>query len=132
MNKNIINSIQKNLYSKVAFKLDEMRREISASLFENTEYRGDPSVQRLAQIRPEEERDYGQELIDDCNEYVKKHHPEASGDEYTKLMKKCMGHIEESKDIPEPVIARRIAGGMDPKKAKTKKLGFKGKHPGKG
>jgi hypothetical protein len=38
----------------------------------------------------------------------------------------------EEENIPEPVVARRIAGGMDSKTAKTKKLGFKGKHPGKG
>jgi hypothetical protein len=41
------------------------------------------------------------------------------------------GSLGEEK-LPEPVIARRIAGGMSPKEAKTKKLGFKGKKPGKG
>jgi hypothetical protein len=39
--------------------------------------------------------------------------------------------VEES-SIPAPVVARRIAGGMNAKTAASKKLGFKGKHPGKG
>lgn len=39
--------------------------------------------------------------------------------------------VEES-SIPAPVVARRIAGGMDAKTAASKKLGFKGKNPGKG
>ena len=47
------------------------------------------------------------------------------------IMARALLGLGEEK-IPAPVVARRIAGGMDPKTAKTKKLGFKGKHPGKG
>ena len=42
-----------------------------------------------------------------------------------------LGSLGEEK-IPEVIVKRRIAGGMNPKEAATKKLGFKGKHPGKG
>lgn len=44
----------------------------------------------------------------------------------------CGENVQEESEIPEPVVARRIAGGMSPKEAKSKKLGHRGKKVGHG
>lgn len=44
----------------------------------------------------------------------------------------CGDTVQEEKEIPAPVVARRIAGGMSPKDAKSKKLGHRGKKVGHG
>jgi hypothetical protein len=43
----------------------------------------------------------------------------------------CGEQIEEEK-VPGPVVARRLAGGMPPHEAKTKKVGIRGKQKGHG
>lgn len=93
MNKNITQSIQKNLYTKVAQKIDEMRKEISASLFEF--YTGSHDT---GDAPGEVEQDYEQEMKEDCEKHIKENHPNATTEEKQKLMDKCMGHsIQEAK-----------------------------------
>ena len=44
----------------------------------------------------------------------------------------CGENVQEENEIPAPVVARRIAGGMSPEKAKRNKLGHRGKQVGHG
>lgn len=136
MNKEIINSIEQKLNIKVAKKLQERREEIATSILENDEYKGDLAVQRLAKqsaeefgISPEEQDQIRRE---DCMERLKKKYPDKDKAFYDQKIEDGECKKLDEENIPNVVIKRRIAGGMDPKTAATKKLGFKGKHPGKG
>lgn len=44
----------------------------------------------------------------------------------------CGENVQEENEIPEPVVARRIAGGMSRKEATTEPVGHRGKKVGKG
>lgn len=44
----------------------------------------------------------------------------------------CGEDVQEENEIPGPVVARRIAGGMSPEQAKSNKLGHRGKRKGHG
>jgi hypothetical protein len=87
MNKNIIHSIQKNLYSKVASKLEQIREEISTSLLEF--YTGSHDTgEAEGEVTP----DHAKEMEEDCEKDINEKHPNASKEEKEKLMAKCMGH----------------------------------------
>ena len=93
MNKNITQSIEKNLYTKVAQKIEEMRKEISASLFEF--YTGSHDT---GDAPGEVEPDHEQEMKEDCEKHIKENHPNASAEEKEKLMRNCMrGDMQEAK-----------------------------------
>jgi hypothetical protein len=133
MKNNIKKSMKTKLYKKTAEKIKEMRQEIAASIFEV--YTGSHDNFNAEQDDIEAgvtktHKDYMKNLVSDCNKKIKEKHPDASADEFKKLMQKCMGNVVEESKIPGPVLARRKAGGM--KNAESKPLGFKGKHPGKG
>ena len=197
MKNNIKQSIKTKLYKKTAEKIEEMRQEIAASIFEN--YPGahedyetlGRSGGKDIELEADDEEEKEAAL---CFDRIKKENPNLSDAEITKKCKKMNEGFEKDpvaahrarmdaahaaadarvkgkktkpktkpkksapelavisdkgkksafdivarallglgeEKIPEPVIARRIAGGMNPKEAKTKKQGFKGKHPGKG
>ena len=85
MNKEIINSIEKLLYKKVAEKIQEKREKIATSILENAnQYKGDPSVERLATQSSEEfdnsnfpsQEEQDKALREDCLKQLKKKYPE--------------------------------------------------------
>ncbi len=78
-------SIEKLLYKKVAEKIQERREEIATSILENAnQYKGDPSVERLATQSPEEfdnpnipsQEEQDQIRREDCMERLKKKYPD--------------------------------------------------------
>lgn len=133
MNKKIINSIEQSLYNKVAKRIGAEREKVAASIFE-TQYKGDPNAQGLAKITPEEDSNPNQKYwdqLENCRKKIAQENPKITKDELQKLAKKCYDEIKEE-NIPSVIVKRRIAGGMNPQRAKTEKMGYKGKKPGKG
>jgi len=111
MNKNIIQSIEKNLYSKVVNKMEEMRKEISASLFEYRfpeEQEGEEEREKM-EMEGDDEEEKQKELDasneKECLKLLKKKYPNKSSDDYKKMIEdgKCKdleeAYIEEKKLI---------------------------------
>jgi len=92
MKKNITNSIEQLLYKKLSDRIEETRKEIASSIFES-QYKGDPEVERLATPSSEEDEDPNEkyrEQYKKCQEKVADKNPKATKKQLEKLVKDCM------------------------------------------
>ena len=127
MNNKFEDVIKRELYSKTTERLEEIRQKISQSILEM--HNDLPSY--AAVHSDEDPAGASANKYNMCMQSVSAKHPEASDEEILKLVEVCM-QLKEQHNIPPVVVKRRIAGGMNTKEAVKKKLGFKGKKPGKG